>query len=410
MLPKIIWTALGLLTLAGLFLFVGWALLRALKRSDDPPKLIVKWIITLLVAGVLVGVLGGWGPNLGSAFAVPFVCVLLGIILSVTWAPSLASIFARPITSLFDGGLEEAKPEPLYSTAEAQRKKGHAHQALWEIQRQLERFPQDFTGQMLMADIQANDLLDLQAAQATVARLCQQPGHPPAAIADALNRLADWHLKLAQDLEGARQAVGQIVERFPDSAWSYAATQRLAHLGDTDRLLAQREPSPVALPHREDASDPRCGPTHPPPQESPGTEAQRLVKQLEAFPEDNEVREKLAALYAHHYHRLDLAAAELEQLIAQPNAPSRKRAHWLNLLADWQIEITHEERAARETLHRIIDLFPDQAPGELARQRLLHLERELKKALPTAPVKLGTYEQDIGLKHGPPKPGSRPGW
>ena len=36
-------------------------------------------------------------------------------------------------------------------------------------------------------------------------------------------------LKYAQDVDSARQAVEQIIERFPGSASAYAASQRLAH-------------------------------------------------------------------------------------------------------------------------------------------------------------------------------------
>jgi hypothetical protein len=406
MLPKLLWTIAGLVMLAGVLVFLGWAMLRALKRSDDPPKLVVKWVVTGLAAGVLVVILGGFAPSFGTAFVVPFVCVFLGVVLSVVWAPSIGALLARPLTSLYDGGGTEATPEPLYSMAEARRKKGLPHEALWEIQRQLEQFPKDYRGQMLMAEIQAHDLKDLQAAQATVERLCQQAGHSPAALADALNQLADWQLKYAQDVEAARQTLDTIVQRFPDSAWSYTASQRLAHLGGQDELLAPHDRQPVALPHVQEGYMPRRGPVEPPPGESPEEEAQRLVKHLEQFPEDNEVREKLATLYAHHYQRLELAAAELEQLIAQPNAPPRKRVHWLNLLASWQIELARDEESARQTLQRIVDLAPEQAAAQIARQRMDHLGRELKKSDEGRLVKLGDYEQDLGLKMGrPPRPG-----
>ncbi|MCX6904144.1 MAG: hypothetical protein NTW03_11850 [Verrucomicrobia bacterium] len=237
-----IYTILGVLVVLCLLGFLGWVMVRALKRSDDPRKLIVKWIITALAAGVLVLILVKWGPSYGSAFVVPFVCVGLGVVLSLVWATSIGDMLCRPITALYDGGLEELDAEPLYSTAQAKRKKGLVHEALWEIQQQLEKFPQDITGQMLMADIQADDLKDLAAAQATVLRLCQQPNQPPASLAAALNQLADWHLKLAQDPEGARQTLQEIIERFPDTPWSYAANQRLAHGQYGHAVVAARAP------------------------------------------------------------------------------------------------------------------------------------------------------------------------
>src|SRR5437879_3504208 len=69
----------------------------------------------------------------------------------------------------------------------------------------------------------------------------------------------------------------------------------------------------------------------------PEQAAAQYVKHLEKHPLDMEAREKLAILYADHYRRLDLATSELEQMIAQPNQPSRMVNHLLNLLADLQV-------------------------------------------------------------------------
>jgi hypothetical protein len=404
--PQVLYTVLGLLMLTAALAFIGWLMVRALKRSDDPVRLIVKWVVTALVGGVLVFILGGFAPSFGSAFVVPFVCLGLGVVLSFIWASSIGSILSRPLTALFDGGLEEAKPEPLYSTAQARRKRGRYQEALWEIHQQLEKFPNDFTGQMLMAEIQADDLKDLQAAHTTVHRLCHQTSHPPSALAAALNQLADWQLKYTQDITAARQTLEEVVQRLPDSPWSHAASQRLAHLGDTDSLLAQHDRRPVHMVQTEPILGLGPGPALPSAQESPAEAAQRLVKHLGEFPEDNEAREQLALLYAHQYQRLDLASLELEQLIAQPNAPSRKTVHWLNLLADLQIELARDEEAARQALQRIIDLFPGHAAADLAGQRQSRLKLELKKGEAAKSLKLGTYEQDLGLKWGSP-PGRR---
>ena len=316
-------------------------------------------------------------------------------------------IFSKPITALFDGGLEAATPQPLYSTAEARRKQGRPREALYEIQQQLDRFPQDFDGQMMMAEIQADDLKELDTAETTILRLCEQPGHAPASLAAALNRLADWQLKYRLDPEAARQTLQRVLELLPDSQWAYAASQRLAHLGSPEMLLAAHDRPPVHLARKETASEFGIEMPPPPIPESAGAEAQALVKQLEQFPEDNEAREQLAALYVRHYQRLDLAAAELEQLIAQPNAPARKIVHWLNLLADWQIEFARDEEAARQALQRIVDLFPNLAAASLASQRQSCLKLELRKTEGARSMPLGTYEQDLGLKMRRPQPGGK---
>ena len=225
--PNILYTVLGLLTLLASLVFIGWLMWRALQRSENPPRLVVRWIITALVGGTLGFVLLRSGPSWGTGLTVPFFCVFLGVVLSLLWAPSVGTLLARPLTSLFDGGPTSDKPEPLYSIAVAKRKKGHAHEALWEVQQQLMRFPNDVTGMMLMAEIQAVDLNDRPGAQLTVQRLCDQPDQAPVHIAVALNQLADWQLKYDQDVDAARQTLEELVARVPETPWAHNATHIL---------------------------------------------------------------------------------------------------------------------------------------------------------------------------------------
>jgi hypothetical protein len=126
------------------------------------------------------------------------------------------------------------------------------------------------------------------------------------------------------------------------------------------------------------------------------------VKHLEQYPLDAEVREKLAILYADHYQRLDLATGELKQLIEHPNQPARRVAHWLNLLADLQIRHGADYDTVRGTLETIVERFSNSALAERARARLAHLKLELKGQQETSGVKLGVYEQRLGLKRGAP--------
>jgi tetratricopeptide (TPR) repeat protein len=127
------------------------------------------------------------------------------------------------------------------------------------------------------------------------------------------------------------------------------------------------------------------------------------VKHLERHPLDTEAREKLAIIYAEHYQRLDLATFELEQLIEQPEQSAKHVAHWLNLLADLQIRLGADYETARRTLEKIIKRFPDLSVTEMARTRLGRLKFELKGQKETPSVKLGVYEQNIGLKRGSPR-------
>src|SRR5262249_42443784 len=124
------------------------------------------------------------------------------------------------------------------------------------------------------------------------------------------------------------------------------------------------------------------------------------VNHLQKHPLDMEVREKLAVLYSDHYGRLDLAIDQLEQMIQQPNQPARLVVHWLNRLADLQIRFNAEYEVIKGTLERIVELDPKVAAAEMARKRMDLLKLELKAKQPNQAVKMGSYEQNLGLKGG----------
>jgi outer membrane protein assembly factor BamD (BamD/ComL family) len=382
---------------------VVWVAVRSLKRSEDPARLIFKWILTAGVIGVIAGVAG---PMAGEG---SFGGIVLGafcaVILIILWRHGIAGIVAQPFSDLYDGGDVEIEPHPVYSGAQAKRKRGFYEEAVAEVRKQLERFPEDFDGQILLAEIQAENLNNLPGAELTIARLCEQPGHPPRSIAFAYNLLADWQLKLCQDRDAARQALEKIIARFPDSEMSALASQRIAHLASAEHLLAYHDRKPIAVkPGVDNLGLQLAGaPQLHAPEIAPATQAAEYVRHLVEHPLDTEAREQLAILYADHYGRLDLAADQMEQLIAHPNQPPKRVVHWLNLLADLQIRHGAEYEAVRQTLQRIVDLFPNAAAGETARSRLSVLKLELKGKERGQTVTLGQYEKDIGLKGGLPR-------
>jgi hypothetical protein len=272
-----------------------------------------------------------------------------------------------------------------------------------EIRKQLARFPTDYEGQMMLAQIQAENLLDLPGAELTIQNLCAQSGHAPKNIAFALYSLADWHLKLGQDTEAARRDLQAVVDAFPESEFGLGAAQRIAHLGGVDMLMAPHErkrfqvvEGPRDLGLQRARAQSKAGET------DPGREAARLVEHLEQHPQDTEAREKLAVIYADHYARLDLASDQLEQMIQQPNQPAKLVVRWLNLLADLQIRSGVDYATVHQTLQRIADRGPNLAAAEIARNRQALLKLELKANEKKEGVKLGTYEQNIGLKRGGP--------
>ena len=387
--------------------FLIWLFWRALKRSDEPAKLVFKWLLT---AGI------GW---LEFTVAVPafarggFDAIFVGLGLTgalamafnIMWRHSIIEIFTKPLTNMFDGGSEPPEPKPYYSIAITKQKRGHPLEAIVVIREQLAKFPNDFEGVLLLAHIQAEDMNDLPGAEITLDNFCASSGAHPRQVAAAWTRLADWHLKIGVDVDSARAALEKIIARFPETELSLHAEQRIAHLGGAEKiLLGQHDRQQMVLPEGVknigllDSTE-FLQPT----EIEPGKLAAAHVKHLEAHPHDSEVREKLAMIYARDFKRLDLATLELNQLINESRHSSKQIANWLNLLANFQIELGADVATVRATLEQIVERFPNLSVAEIAQRRLAHVQSELNGKKETASVKLGVYEQNIGLKYGMPR-------
>ena len=381
---------LGLAALLGLIAFGIWLFIRALKKSDDPLRLTSRWVITLVL-------LPGVVASMAAGPVAPIFLAAIGIVIGLVWAPSWAVALCSPLTNAIDGGIETDE-KPLYSIAEAKRKLGKYQEAIAVIQDELARFPHDFPGHMLLAEIQAVNLHDLPAASQTIEGLIAQPGHPPVNIAFALGRLADWQAAAGED-DAARRSLDAICQAFPDTEHAYHASQRLAHLNPALRE-ERKQARPMVVHHTEGSLGlNREFRTAQPPPEDWDAKVQKLVAQLEAYPADNEAREDLALIYARHYQQLDVALDQFEQLMAQPGVPRKRVVHWLNLIADLQITEAENITAARQTLQRIIDLSPEAPEAEKARQRMLFLNLDAKGQRPGTSVAMGSYE----TKPTPPK-------
>ncbi len=348
----------------------------------------IKWKIMPMMARGGEAAVGGLFITLG-----------LGLVMAATWRRSIASIVANPIGSLYDGGNTPPEPSPAYSVARSLQKKGKYLEAIAELRKQLDEFPTDMEGLMFLAQIQAEDLKDLPGAEITILRFCSQPGHAQKNVAFALYSMADWHLKLAQDREAARRDLEKIIEFFPDSEVALGAAQRIAHLGPAEMLLAPHDRRKYTVTEGVQnlgllmaANQPKL------PEKSAAVSAAEYVNHLERHPLDTEIREKLAIIYADHYGRLDLASDQLEQMIAMPNQPIRLVVHWLNLLADLQVRCGASLETVQDTLQTIIVRYPNLAAADMARNRLALLKLEMKGKDKNQDVKLGVYEQNIGLK------------
>lgn len=395
----------GFFVLLAPFAIGLWIARRLLKNSVDPAALLFRWVLTAVVIG------GGFiflnwlvppdsGP-LEKVLAV-FAGAILGLILAVIWLPTVVNVVSNAFGSLFTGGNEPPPPQPYYSIAMTKRKMGKYRDAIYAIQQELAKFPGDITGHMMLAQIQFEDMKDIDAAQLTLRRLCGHAGMSGRVIATSLNTLADWQLKL-QNVDAAREALEEIVARLPDTEQSMLAQQRIAHLASRETLLDSHEHRPIAMKAGlKDIGLMRGSGPDLAPQVDSAQRAEQLARHLEQHPADNEAREKLALIYAEHYQRLDLALEQLEQLIAAPHQPGKEVARWLNVMADLQILHGSDYEGARATLQRVIERFPDLAAAQLAQQRIELLRLEAKGKEKSQVVKLGSYEKDVGLKQ-PPK-------
>jgi TolA-binding protein len=400
----------GLLVVCGL---IGLAVYFIVKKDHDPAKVIFKFLSSvLLVVGVTLFVAariarlteGLTFDNLGTALLMMGAIVVAALILTVTWTPHLSDFLVSPLTSIFDGGNEPPERKPMYSIAMTKRNRGKPREAVEEIRRQLEQFPNDFEGVMMLARIQAEDLADLSGAENTLNHFSEWPAAPVKQVAAAYTQMADWHLKSA-DAESARAALQKIIARFPDSESALQAELRIAHLSEAEKMmLAKHDRQDMAVPEGAHNVGLLDSTEFLKPQEvEPGKLAAAHVKHLAEHPNDTEVREKLALIYAKDFKRLDLATMELAQLINEPKHKPKQVAHWLNMLANFQVELGADMPAVRATLGKIIEQFPNLPVADLAQRRLARLENEFKGLRQSASVKMGTYEQNIGLKYGGPR-------
>ena len=383
--------------IAAVFLIIWFASSR-FKRSSDPAELALRWTLTLgaVAFWIYLGIKTKQADPLTSFFYVA-IAMVSALFIAWLWAPRIGEIMASPFTRLYDGGDEEPEMRPMYSIATGYRKRGQYDKAVAEIRKQLTNFPEDFEGWMLLAEVQFKNLNDLPSASETIEHILTFPQLAPKNVAFALTQLAEWHLNFANG-ESARACFERIIERLPDTEESHIAIQRIAHIASPEDMAEMREPRVIALPHSEERIGLRTTAPPAPVPQTPTQVAQKYVEHLRDHPLDNEVREKLAVVYATDFKRMDLASAELEQLIATPNQTPKNVAHWLNMLADFHIRLANNAELARQTLQRIIDLYPKSAVAMNAASRISQLKLELNQNTTQRTVKLGNYEQNIGLK------------
>jgi hypothetical protein len=268
---------------------------------------------------------------------------------------------------------------PSYAAAIGKLKFGKYSEAEMEIIRELETCENDFNGWMMLAELYAVHFQDFDQAQQTVIELCDQPDMEPSNVCVALHRLADWHLELKTDPQGARRCMEAISKRYPGTHLDRMARLRLRRMPRTAEALAEaRKVKPLPLPAlHEDLDEVPTLPERD--RDQVGAEAEALSRKLSEEPNNTQMREEFARALA----KLGKTRPALEQigmLLAMSDQPAKRRAEWLALRASWMTILDGDGPTVRQALHAIIREFPGSPQSVAAQRRLFQLDEKARVA------------------------------
>jgi TolA-binding protein len=275
-----------------------------------------------------------------------------------------------PIAGYSREFLQPRKLPPMYSRAVARMKFGKYSEAEWEIIKELENWEDDFDGWMMLAELYANHFNNLVEAEQTVLDLCAQPATAAPQVAVALHRLADWHLKLAQNPDAARRTLLLICERFPGTHLAHMAQLRIDQLpASAAELREQKSARPIPLPALGDQMDEPVS-DEPINRAQAAKDANALVEQLQQNPNNITAREKLARVLTERLEKPQLGIEQLELLLGISDRSDAERAAWLGLMAAWYLKYLHDKENGRKTLERLTTEYPNTIQAFAARRRL----------------------------------------
>ena len=374
--------------------------------NNDPVKVIVRWVITLMAVFFVF-----YGPaQSGGGIGLIFVLLLMIpclVLIGLMWAPAIGNWVASPITNAMTGDSRESYNKPEYGIAIARRKRGRYVEAIEAIDVQLAKYPGNLDGLMLKATIEAENLGDLSAAAATIQETLSDQGQLNYRLPVALNKMAEWQLTIAGDSDAARRTLQQIRTAQPNSQAAQLAAQRLASLDSSEesesavvdfnesyqKLVeesAQKDDftSPLELPKAIELNQ----------QQVHEKAFQTCLSRVETHPDSINNSEELAALYLGEGKEPAMALKQYEYLLALPGTTIHQKTAWLNKIADIQLKSGESYETIRATLEQIIALDPRAAPAARAQQRISYLPIELRSAnRKTKRLKLGSYDDELGL-------------
>lgn len=326
-----------------------------------------------------------------TAALLPFAIWLI-VAHGLSWAGIGLMLWLVPLVYLTSTFVPAEKPRPVYSEAFTKLNFGRFDEAEWEIVKELEQHEDDFEGWMMLAELYATKHRDMAIAEKTICDLCVQPGLTNDQISFALHKLADWHLKLENDPISAKLALGEIIRRFPNSDLAKRAEERRELIPDSKEKWLSRNIPPPETDDLPDSVVPESAELS---SRTRNTDAlaigQRLIKELCVDPSNIEKREKLARILAEECRQTDDGIAQLEMLLAAPDASSQQRAGWMRLLAQWELKFRYDRDAARKWLEQIVHECPETPQANSARNRLSLMDAEDQRAKRSLPPRKNSF-------------------
>ena len=393
----------SILAIGVVFLACGVFLAHRMSKRDDGQMFDMpgRIVVTLGVVGIMWGALRTMsGGGVVGGVVLMMLVIPSGVIMAFVWLPTLVEGALSGLTGAMTGGDQEVEAKPFYFRALAKRSQGRFSEALVEIDTEMLKFPGNLEGLLLKAEIQADDLKDLRAAEALLREAIATPDRTQAERLTAQFRLADLLLHRLEDVPAGREVLERILEDNPDTEAAQTARQHLAHLPGASEAPTRERKKLVVVHHEtslgltEDLGANTLLP------ENWTARAQEWVKHLEEHPNDWEAREKLATVYADGFQRIPLAIDQIRLLIDQPGQPPKRVVGWLNRIADLELRSPEGGEAAREALEEIRSRYPESPWSEQATLRLAILGKSQRAKAGSPTLKIGVYEQNIGLKRG----------